>query len=161
MNLSSGLTRVLDAQDIANPLQAPVGLLVRLWVASVFFKSGLVKIQSWDATLALFEYEYSVPLLPPDLAALLGTAAELGLPVLLALGLASRYTALALFVFNIVAVLSYPALGPAGIEQHQVWGLLLLVTLAFGPGRWSLDAVLTHWRALRGARLGGPAVQEG
>lgn len=116
-------------------------LAVRLWVANVFFKSGLVKLQSWESTLSLFAYEYQVPLLSPELAAYLGTFTELFFPVLLALGLAGRFAAVVLFVFNIVAVVSYPTLNAAGIEQHQVWGVLLLVTMAHGAGKLSLD----HW----------------
>ena len=81
-------------------------LALRLWVAWAFFKSGLTKIQSWDTTLMLFEYEYDVPLLSPQLAAWSGTIAELTLPVLVALGIASRASALALFLFNAVAVYS-------------------------------------------------------
>ncbi len=65
---------------------APIAdLLVRLWVANAFWRSGLVKIQSWDSTISLFTYEYQVPLLPPEIAAYLGTFAELVFPVLLAL----------------------------------------------------------------------------
>lgn len=65
--------------------------------------------------------------------------------MLLALGLAGRFAAGVLFIFNIIAVLSYPALNAAGIEQHQVWGIMLLVTLLHGPGRISID----HWIATR------------
>jgi putative oxidoreductase len=119
---------------------SPAGdLLLRLWVAYAFWVSGLTKIQSWDSTLYLFQEEYAVPLLPPELAAYLGTAAELGLPVLLALGLLGRFAAGALFLFNIVAVISYPDLGAAGLEQHKTWGLMLLVSLLHGPGKGSAD----------------------
>lgn len=119
---------------------SPVSILgIRLWVAWVFFKSGLTKIQSWDSTLYLFEYEYSVPLLPPEIAAYLGTAAELSLPVLLAFGLAGRFGAFALFVFNITAVLSYPDLNAVGLRDHQLWGVMLLVPLLCGPGKLSID----------------------
>jgi putative oxidoreductase len=122
---------------------APVAdLAVRLWVAPVFFKAGLVKTRSWETTLLLFENEYQVPLLSPEAAAYLGTGAELVLPVLLALGLAGRFAAVALFLFNVVAVISYPALQGAGLEQHYVWGILLLVTAARGPGALSLDRLL-------------------
>lgn len=130
-------------------------LVVRLWVAAVFFKSGLVKIRSWETTLVLFESEYQVPFLPPETAAYLATGAELALPVLLALGLAGRAAAAALFVFNIVAVVSYPTLNAAGLEQHYVWGILLLVTMAHGPGMLSLDRLLPALAAVlpRAARL--------
>lgn len=117
-------------------------LALRLYVAWVFFRSGLVKLRSWDATLYLFENEYAVPFLPPELAAYLGTAAELVLPVFIALGLGTRFFAPALFVFNAVAVISYPELSPAGLKEHLLWGALLLVTLFHGPGRLSLDAWL-------------------
>jgi len=125
--------------DFASPL---VDLAVRLLVAAVFFNSGLTKIANWDSTLFLFENEYAVPFLSPELAAYLGTAAELGLPVLLVLGLGTRFAALALFVFNIVAVISYPDLGEAGLKDHQYWGLFLLVILFHGPGRLSLDYLI-------------------
>lgn len=122
-------------------LMPPLGdLLLRCWVAYAFWVSGLTKIQNWDSTLYLFEYEYSVPLLPPDIAAYLGAGVELCGPVLLALGLFGRSAAAVLFLFNIVAVISYPDLGAAGIEQHKVWGLMLLVCLLHGPGKWSVDA---------------------
>jgi putative oxidoreductase len=121
-----------------------VDLAVRFYIAWVFFKSGLLKIQSWESTLALFEYEYAVPLLPPHLAAVFGTAAELGLPVLLALGLAGRFAALALFVFNIVAVISYPDLSDVGRQHHFYWGALLAMLAVHGPGLLSADGWLTR-----------------
>jgi putative oxidoreductase len=122
---------------------APIAdLAVRIGVATVFFKSGLSKLASWSSTLSLFENEYAVPLLPPELAAYLGTGVELAFPVLLALGLGSRFAAFVLFVFNIVAVVSYPDLGAAGLKEHQTWGLLLLVTLLHGPGALSLDRLI-------------------
>ena len=124
--------------DRAQPLFA---LAIRLYVARVFLLSGLTKIRSWDSTLALFENEYHVPLLSPALAAALGTATELGLPLLLISGLGTRLAALALFAFNIVAVISYPDLSDAGLKDHLLWGALLLVLAVYGPGKLSLD----HW----------------
>ena len=122
---------------------APMGdLLIRLWVANVFFQSGLAKLQNWDGTLFLFQSEYQVPLLSPLLAAYAGTTAELVLPVFLALGLVTRFSALGLFVFNIVAVLSYADLMEVGLKDHQHWGLLLLVPLLHGAGKLSLDRLL-------------------
>lgn len=119
---------------------APIAdLVVRLWVATVFFKSGLVKIQSWESTLSLFAYEYHVPVLSPEVAAYMGVFTELFFPVLLALGLAGRFAAVVLFLFNIVAVISYPDLNPIGVEQHQIWGILLLVVLSHGVGKLSVD----------------------
>jgi len=129
-----GLIRILEEY-----LAPVLDLGIRLLVAGVFFKSGLVKIQSWSSTVALFENEYEVPLLPPELAAYLGTGAELVLPVFLALGLGGRLAAAALFVFNILAVISYPDLSEVGLKDHQYWGLLLLVTVLHGPGKLSAD----------------------
>lgn len=145
-------------------LLTPVAdFLARYWVAAAFFSSGLTKTVSGSFTLfghsfsyplsllptettfTLFEYEYHVPLLPSTLAAYMGTATELLLPVFLFLGLGTRYAALVLFVFNIVAVLSYPDLNDAGLAQHQVWGLLLLITLCHGPGKLSLDHLIDRW----------------
>jgi putative oxidoreductase len=118
---------------------------VRLYVASVFFKSGLTKIASMDTTILLFTHEYQVPLLSPTLAAYLGTAAELVLPVMLALGLGGRLAAAALFAFNIVAVISYPDLNEVGVMQHQYWGVLLLIPLLYGPGKLSIDCLIHRW----------------
>lgn len=119
-----------------------LGLGIRLLLASIFFQAGLTKIASWSSTLALFEYEYEVPLLPPELAAWLGTGAELFFPVLLVIGLGTRFAALALFAFNAVAVLSYPALTEVGLKDHQYWGLLLLVVALYGPGKLALDHLI-------------------
>jgi putative oxidoreductase len=131
------------AVRIAEGWLAPVlDLAIRIWVGMVFFQSGLTKILSWDTTLSLFENEYAVPLLPPQVAAYMGTAAELGLPIFLVLGLGGRLSAAALFVFNIIAVVSYPDLGEVGLKDHQYWGLLLLVTLLHGPGKISVDHAL-------------------
>lgn len=142
---------LLDHLNGALDAAVPLGdFLLRLWVAWAFWVSGLTKIQSWDSTLYLFENEYAVPLLPPGIAAFVGTFAELVFPVLLALGLGGRFAAFALFIFNLVAVASYPDLGAAGLEQHKVWGLMLLVCLLHGPGAWSLDHLLVRrWLAAR------------
>ena len=127
--------RVLDfSSPIAN-------LAIRLYDANVFWLSGQTKIASWDSTLALFENEYAVPLLPPEVAAYMGTAVELGMPVLLVLGLGTRFAATILFVLNIIAVISYPDLGEVGLKDHIHWGLLLLVPVFYGAGRLSAD----HW----------------
>jgi len=114
-------------------------LAARLYVAQAFFASGLTKTRDWDTTLALFADEYQVPLLPPDVAALLGTAGELVLPVLLALGLAGRFAAAGLFVINAVAVVSLMDVAPVALQQHVFWGSLLIGLVLWGPGRWSLD----------------------
>jgi putative oxidoreductase len=123
-----------------------MSLAVRLFVGWQFFKSGMVKVSDWSATLELFHSEYHVPILPPGLAAVMGAGGELVFPILLALGLLSRPAALGLFAVNLMAVISYPQLFtfecPAAINDHFYWGMLMLVLIAFGPGRFSLDAWL-------------------
>lgn len=117
-------------------------LLARLYVAQVFFLSGLTKLRDWSITLALFEDEYKTPLLSPEVAAYLGTAGELGLPVLLVLGLGGRFAALGLSVVNVMAVLSLSEIAPAALAGHQLWAVLLLAVALWGAGRWSVDALL-------------------
>lgn len=135
---------------IEQPLQdwggSLLSLALRWFVGWQFFKSGWVKISDWDSTLALFTQEYHVPVLPPELAAVLGTAGELGFSTLLFVGLLSRPAALGLLFVNAMAVISYPQLWkfecPAAINDHLYWGILLLVLLMFGPGRAAVDAWL-------------------
>ncbi|MFT4836758.1 MAG: putative oxidoreductase [Psychromonas sp.] len=133
-------------QLIVNKMQCyftPILLLfTRLWVASIYLKSGYLKITSWDSTLYLFEEEYQVPFLPWELAAYLGTAAELLLPIFLILGLLTRPMAAILFVFNIMAVVSYPVLWEGGFYDHQLWGLMILINVVWGAGVISVDRPL-------------------
>ena len=120
----------------------PVILLaMRLLVAEAFFRAGQTKIANWDSTLYLFEAEYSVPLLPYELAAYLATATELIIPVLLVFGFLARPAAAVLFVFNIVAVISYPVLWEQGFYDHRYWGAMLLTLCLLGAGKISID----HW----------------
>ena len=115
---------------------------LRLFLANVFFKSGLTKIKSWDSTLYLFRDVYQVPLLPPELAAWFATSAELGLSVLLVVGLFGRFAAVGLSILNVVAVISYAELSESGLNQHLYWGILLAVLLILSRGRWSVDCWL-------------------
>ncbi|MHB8534322.1 MAG: DoxX family protein [Sulfuricaulis sp.] len=132
-------TPIFKGLDFLSPL---VDLGVRLWVANVFWKSGIASVHDWQGTLDLFNYEFHVPLLPPVAAAYLGTGIELIFPVFLALGLGGRLSAFALLVFNIMAVISYPALNEVGLKDHMYWGILLLVSLLHGPGKISLDHLI-------------------
>ena len=129
----SPLNGLLDA------LQPLAALLARLYVAQVFFLSGLTKLRDWGTTVALFTDEYKVPLLSPTVAAAMGTAGELVLPVLLVLGLAGRFSALGLFVVNAVAVISLSEIAPAAMQQHILWGTLLAALAIYGLGPWALD----------------------
>jgi putative oxidoreductase len=128
---------------------APVQLFARLAIAPVFWLSGRTKVDGWeikDTTFFLFRHEYQVPLLPPELAAYLATAAEHALPVLLVIGLATRFAALGLLGMTfVIQVFVYPE----AWTVHALWAALLVVIVARGPGAWSLD----RWIARRtGAR---------
>ncbi|MEJ2398049.1 MAG: DoxX family protein [Gammaproteobacteria bacterium] len=150
--LSTLAARAIYGLEFLAPV---VDLGARLWLANVFWKSGLTKITTWDSTLTLFNYVYAVPLLPPDIAAVLATAVELGGAILLAIGLAARFGTAALFVLNAVAVISYSDLSAVGLKDHYYWGLLLLIFLVRGPGKLSLD----YWirsRLFRQASSGLP-----
>lgn len=133
------LVRGLDA------LQPGATLLARLYVAQVFFLSGLTKLRDWEITLALFQDEYHVPWLPPAWAAVMGTVGEVGLPVLLGLGLGGRIPALGLLVVNAVAVVSLSEISSEALQGHVFWGSLLAALAIFGSGRWALDGLLARW----------------
>lgn len=122
-------------------LRAPAALVARLYLAQAFFLAGLTKIRDWDITLLLFTEEYKVPLLSPEIAAVMGTAGELVLPVLLVFGLAGRFAALGLSVVNVVAVLSLSEIAPAALQQHITWGVLLAALVLYGLGKWTIDCL--------------------
>lgn len=127
-------------------------LLLRVWVALAFWHAGQVKLADPTGTQMLFESVYRVPLLPPGMAAVLGTWIELIASWLLGLGIAGRLTALFLSVYNVIAVVSYPDLWPHGFwtglantadfADHKIWAMMLLAVVAWGPGRWSVDGIL-------------------
>jgi putative oxidoreductase len=149
--VNAGWNKLLAWLGVLTPL---VDLLIRYDVANAFFKSGLTKIESWDKTVFLFQEEYHVPLLPPEVAALFGTFGELVFPPLLLLGLAGRFAAFSLFFVNIVAVVSYwHVLGKneAALASHFYWGVLLAITLLHGPGKLSLDHWVRRWVEARSA----------
>lgn len=109
---------------------------LRLAVANVFWSSAMVKLANWDAAIALFQDEYHLPLMPPELAAYMGTSVELSTPVLLVLGLLTRPAAAALLgMTTVIEVFVYPQAWPTHIQ----WAAMILVLLARGPGKLSLD----------------------
>jgi putative oxidoreductase len=123
-----------------------LALPLRFAVATVFWNSGTTKLANWDATLQLFEDEYKVPLLPPDIAAHLGAAIELSTPVLLVLGLLTRPAALVLLgMTTIIEVFVYPQAWPTHIQ----WAAMLLVLLCRGAGSFSIDHLLRRYFARR------------
>ena len=148
-SLSGAHARFAQALD---RLQSLLLLGTRCYVGWQFTKSGWLKFTSWETTLSLFRDEYHVPLLPPELAAVLGTCGELGFPILLYLGLFARLGALGTLFVNVMAVISYRQVllsegFEAALGNHILWGFMLLVVLVFGAGQFSLDAWLERRRA--------------
>lgn len=139
---------------LLNYLQTPFALATRWYVSWQFLKSGYIKVTSWDTTLSLFQDEYHVPLLPPHLAAIVGSFGELFFPTLLVLGFAGRLSALGLFAVNAMAVISYShVLFQEGLEaalgQHVLWGFMAAFLAIYGPGAWSLDRLITRHSGTR------------
>jgi putative oxidoreductase len=134
---------------------APVVLLLfRVWVALAFWRAGVVKIEDPMGTSYLFNNEYHVPLLSGDTAAFIGTWIELVTPWFLLFGLAGRLTAVFLFVYNIMAVVSYPGLWSNGFwvglvgsdfNDHKIWAMMLLALMAWGPGLLSIDRLIARF----------------
>ncbi|MBV32283.1 MAG: hypothetical protein CMK36_02430 [Porticoccaceae bacterium] len=115
-------------------LQDVILALIRVWMAKVFFLSGLTKISHWDSTLLLFEYEYAVPFLSVTFAALSATFFELVMPVFIALGLLTRLAALPLLVITAVIEFTY-----GSFSEHIYWALMLGLLITGGAGRFALD----------------------
>jgi putative oxidoreductase len=116
-------------------------LLFRLGVAGVFLRAGLVKVSSWETTVALFRDEYRVPVFRPELAATLATTFELLCPVLLIVGLGTRVATLPLLgMIATIQLFVYPS----AWSEHLVWGSILFFLLTRGAGVVSLDHLLAR-----------------
>lgn len=132
--------------------------LARFSIAAVFWKSGQTKIEGFvidivagdfqfgwpslsDTAVFLFEEEYNLPLLSPEFGAYTAAAAEHIFPALILVGLATRFSALALLIMTLVIqVLVYPGAYPT----HGVWAAVLLFIMAYGPGKLSLDELVVR-----------------
>lgn len=117
-----------------------LALVARLAIAAVFFLSGRTKVTGWltikDSTYTLFEQEYKLPLVPPEIAAHLAAYAEHFFPLLLVLGLFTRSAALGLLgMTTVIEIFVYPDAWPT----HLTWAGLLLFLVGRGAGAWSLD----------------------
>ena len=122
-----------------------IALAARAGIAGVFWLSGRTKVDGWltvsDSAVALFADEYRLPLIDPALAAHLATFAEHFFPVLLVVGLASRFAAASLLVMTLVIqIFVYPDAWPT----HGTWAACLLLVLARGPGVLSADHLITR-----------------
>lgn len=124
-------------------------LVIRVYIASIFFQSGWNKFDNlwdggWFKTVFLFKNVHPVPFLPAEIAAIVGTAAEVIFSTLLALGVMSRIGALGLL--GVTAVITF---GVHSHFTHTFWALLLSVSLIMGPGKFSFDEWLRSlWTGL-------------
>lgn len=117
--------------------------VARLGIAAVFFTSGRTKVDGilhiTDGTYELFRTEYALPLIPPNIAAVAATLSEHIFSILLVLGLATRFSALALFMMTLtIEIFVYPDAWPT----HLSWAAILLPLMMRGGGAWSLDALV-------------------
>lgn len=139
-------------------LLAPyIDFIIRLWIARFFFDAALTKIDNWSQTLLAFQHQYTVPFLSPQIAATIGTGAEIILSVLLVLGLGGRISILIFFLYNAIVAASFPHLwtpeGAGGLAMHTSWGLLLALLMVHGPGKLSLDYLISKWHQRNRDRL--------
>jgi putative oxidoreductase len=126
-----------------------IQLAMRVGVGAVFFRSGQLKLDSWQFTIQLFRDEYRVPLIDAVLAAQITTAVELGVPPLLFVGLATRLATLPLLgMITVIQIFVYPN----AWSDHLLWASALALVLTRGPGSLSLD----HWIAARNAAPRSP-----
>jgi putative oxidoreductase len=144
------LSPTLNSRGIATLALRAIGLLERVPIAIpqlfcrfgmalVFWRSAQSKLASWDTTLELFQEEYRVPVLPPDIAAYLATTVELATPVLLVLGLATRLGAAAMFGMALVIQLF---VYPENYPDHLLWAGPLLFLILRGAGVISIDHLI-------------------
>ena len=151
--ITNPLTWARPARAVVERFGAPVlNLAIRVWMAQVFFSSGLTKIRDWESTLFLFEFEYAVPILPHSLTASLATVFELGMPVLLVAGLFTRFAALPLIAMTLVIQFVLGAANPAYDNVlHFYWLFLLIILVIRGPGALSADHWIAKWIERRAA----------
>jgi putative oxidoreductase len=125
-----------------------LALPLRLGVAWIFWNSAQVKLINWERAVQQFEDEFRVPLLPPDIAASLTLGVELACPILLVLGLCTRFAVIVLMGMTLVIqVFVFPEAWPT----HLQWFAMMFVLLARGAGTLSLDHLLWRWA---GPKLG-------
>ena len=150
--MSSFFSNVLsgDSKFSRYMLQPILNFGARFYLAYVFFKAGLSKIDDGFMVKAeiikSFKDDFKVPYLPPEIAANLAAYAELALPILLVLGLFTRPAAFALFILNAVALYSLHVAGwanPVANWLHIFWGVLMLFIIAYGPSKFAIDSWLS------------------
>jgi len=121
-----------------------IALAARIFPAAVFWQSGETKVAGWNlkpSAISLFENEYQLPLIDPTIAAYVSAFSEHFFPILLVIGLATRFSALALLCMTaVIEIFVYPNAWPT----HGVWATCFLVVIARGPGSLSLDHLIAR-----------------
>jgi putative oxidoreductase len=121
-----------------------IALAARVFPAAVFWQSGQTKVAGWHlkpSAIVLFQNEYQLPLIDPTTAAYASAFAEHFFPILLVIGLATRFSALALLCMTaVIEIFVYPFAWPT----HGVWATCFLVVIARGPGWLSLDHLIAQ-----------------
>ena len=139
MELTTAVTRVFTLLG-----KVPLSLhqiLFRLAIAGVFLRAGLNKLASWESTVALFREEYRVPVLPPEVAAVMSSSVEIGCSILLLAGLATRVATLPMLgMIATIQLFVYPQAWP----EHLTWASILVFLLPRGGGTLSLDHVASN-----------------
>lgn len=120
-----------------------LALVARFSIAAIFFQSGRTKVEGFltitPGTYELFQTEYKLPLVPPEIAAHMSAYVETFVPMLLVLGLATRLSAFVLLgMTTIIEIFVYPDAWPT----HLSWAAILLYLIARGGGRLSADHAL-------------------
>jgi putative oxidoreductase len=119
-----------------------IALAARIFPAAVFWQSGQTKVAGWHlkpSAIVLFQNEYQLPLIDPTTAAYASAFSEHFFPILLVIGLATRFSALALlFMTSVIEIFVYPDAWPT----HGVWATCFLIVIARGPGLLSLDHLI-------------------
>jgi putative oxidoreductase len=140
------LQRLLDVfTRIPNSL---IALLARIGIGAVFLRSGLLKLDGWENgnTLFLFQDEYRLPLIPPELAASLAMGMELSMPLFLFIGLGTRFAALGLLGMTLVIeIFVYPG----AFDTHAVWAAALVFLVKYGAGTASVDHLVRNYTGQR------------
>jgi putative oxidoreductase len=146
VHFTSGAARILRC-SIAVLDRIPywfIALAARIFPAAVFWQSGETKVVGWHlkpSAVMLFQNEYQLPLIDPTIAAYATALSEHFFPILLVIGLAARFSALALlFMTAVIEVFVYPGAWPT----HGVWATCFLLVIARGPGSLSLDHLVAH-----------------
>jgi putative oxidoreductase len=153
MTVASPVMRLREWYVAARAALEPIPLWIiqlamRIAIGAVFFKSGMLKLNSWEFAIKLFEEEYKVPLLEPTVAAVLATFNEIMFSILLFLGLATRLATLPLLgMVLVIQVFVYPQ----AWNEHLLWASVLVFLLSRGPGWLSLDYWIERHLAARGA----------